>query len=180
MNLDGLRVISVDPSLRSTGLYCNWKDSSETISCKSASHVGALFHLGNVLSSRCIGADAMLVEDYAYGKAGMSKSLTSMGEVRGVITYIAKKENVSIFPVPIQTWKSRVPKLPRKVNTKSGLMEYARCASEAYHRPFATPDEADAFMMFDAVRTLLQVEPTHKLSVLMTEILLGGLQFVSE
>ena len=172
MKLEEFRVLSIDPSLRSTGVYCNWLDKTYTIDCKSTSSIGALHRIGKCLSYRCAVADVMLIEDYSYGSMG--NAVLTMGEIRGAISYVAKSENVRMFAVPIQTWKSIMPKLPKKLRTIAGTKAYVDAGREICHREFATCDEVDAYFIYEAVRKLVDVEPEHKLSVLMHEVMEGA------
>ena len=180
MNLEEYRVISVDPSLRSTGVYRNWTGCTDTIDCAKYTHITALHVFGKMLARWCCGADVMLIEDYAFGKAGSSRSVLTMGEIRGIATYIAKHEGVSIFSVPIATWKAKMSGLPPKGRGKRDCETYCLLSGELFGRTFATPDEVDAYAIYWAVNKILRTQPEHKLAEEMRNVLLGGLHYESE
>lgn len=166
MNFENVRVLSVDPSLRSTGYYRSDSDEWGTIKIKpKVSRVEAIRILGSEMTKIVDDArpDILLVEGYTPNSKG-SQSTHSMGEARGAV--FCASPGVPIVEVPIPTWKSQTIGMHRKKGNKAQTEIYlAYAGRECGRRVFGTTDEADACMIYHAVGRLLIGKPSHKVVV---------------
>ena len=177
-----LRIISIDPSLISTGVYCFNRGHGQSFTIKTRGKdradrlVGIYEGLSHHISQ--ITYDLALVEDYAYsvlrpGKG--SATLTSLGEVRGVLLMALRQWAIPVVDLNITIWKTLTmghsgDKQPEK-KTKAGREAYLAKVHELYVRTFKTTDEADAYMMFRATgRIMLGAARTKAMKKLAKEI----------
>jgi len=164
LTLQGIRILVIDPSLRSTGFYRSDTNSGGTIDTRKLSHDGALVAIGAAVRGLLADtkADLLLLEDYSY--SANSRATTALGEVRGVITFVCKEESDRpIVTVPVQTWKSKTIGRIKKGSALEKL-EYMKQAQLLCRRSFESIDEADAFMIFRAADYICTYEPKHKLA----------------
>ena len=139
------RVICIDPSLRSTGVYTS-DDLSFCIKTKGE-HSSSLLFIHEVLNEHLSSTmyDLAVVEDYAYNVKN-SSSITALGEVRGVVLMTLNAWSIPIVDMNIQIWKS----LTLGINKKD-KKHYLEWVKRLYNKVFETTDEADAYMMYKAL-----------------------------
>ncbi|MCP4230261.1 MAG: crossover junction endodeoxyribonuclease RuvC [bacterium] len=164
MTFEEIRTLVLDPSLRRTGFYRSDTNSGGVIDTRKPSHNEALYIIGQrtaELITDC-SPDLLLIEDYSYSTS--TRSTTALGEVRGVITYVAREfGGVPIVTIPVQTWKAKTIGRIKK-QTALEKREYLEQAKLLCRRSFADIDEADAFMIYRAAAYLCTHEPKHKVS----------------
>jgi len=156
------RIISIDPSLRSTGVYCVGK--LYTIATPAEKGINntneALENILFDIRSFVIGhkPDLCLIEDYAHGARG--NAVTTIAEVKGIIKSVMFDSGIPVIVVNISVWKDvmafNMPKkgkgwrrnyLKRGTNKAGGALE------------FSSPDEVDAFLIYRAVMAIVNVGP---------------------
>jgi hypothetical protein len=91
----------------------------------------------------------VLVEDYPYGIH--SSSLTQVAEAGGIVRAVFAAAGSQIIAVPISTWKAMTIKNQPKATGRDKL-RYTALVEKKYGRPFSSTDEADAFLMYMAMR----------------------------
>ena len=171
MKFRELRIVAVDPSLLNTGYYLSWCDIHGAIDCSRTSHVGALLRIGQQLERHIGQADLVLYEDYTFSQN--SRSLTTMGEINGLVTYLTLSAERKIVGVNVSTWRSKMPEIRECCKkTKSDREIYITVASELCGgKRFTSTDEADAVMIYNAVAKLFEDSPEHKLVRLITDLI---------
>lgn len=163
--------MAIDPSLRSTGYYLNWCDVSGVIDCSKTSHTGALLRIGQQIESHIASCELVLCEDYTFSRH--SRSTSTMGEVKGILTYLARSHGAPIVGVNVQTWRSIFPGI-RDIDKKTNSDAYIELASNICDgKRFTSTDDADACMIYHAVVRLIEKSPMHKLVALIQEMV-GG------
>jgi len=183
-----LRIISIDPSLISTGVYSFDRGHGQSFAIRTRGkdradrlvgiHDGLTHHISQTTY------DIALVEDYAYSIKG-SQSLTALGEVRGVVIMTLRQWAVPAVDLNIAIWKNFTiggeleldGKTKKKWNkkTRDGREAYLSRVHDLYGRTFKTTDEADAYMMFRATGRILlgaaKTKAAKKLAKTMLDIL---------
>jgi hypothetical protein len=151
---DELNIVSIDPSLRSTGLFfCEeGKCRSETLAPKTDRLVTLGFYARYFVKlAKSKDWDLLLIENYSFGSK--SNAVTVQAEVGGIIRACFAARGILIVEMPIQTWKAiagiRLPKV--SVKDKS---DYKNAVMNKFDFTFDTTDEADAFMIFWAIREI--------------------------
>jgi len=156
--MNSSEIISIDPSLRSTGVYLdNILYTIATKQKRPAAEARKNLYTqlrGLIRDNR---PTLCLVEDYSYGNK-MSTSMTSIAEIRGIIYAICLEYHCSVVPVGIPIWKNimhyKHPKAPA-----AAKRAYVQIAEDKWELGFATTDEVDAFMIYTTVERLLKTGP---------------------
>ena len=154
-----MRVIALDPSLRSFGVFCV-RDGEETADTrKIPANVDRLDALGRHLSwlshVSAEGWDLCIVEDYAFSGGSPteknSRSVTIQAEVGGIARGLFRARRVPIIEVPIGVWKA-VTGVRLKKETAGERAAYIWTVKNLYGRTFETTDECDAFLLYHTVK----------------------------
>jgi len=102
-----MRVVSVDPSLRSLGLFY-MEDGEINSDVIQRTEKDRLEVLGRIClkfaREAALGWDLLIIEGYALG-ATNSNAITVQAEIGGLIRGIFTARKVPIIEVPIPTWK---------------------------------------------------------------------------
>ena len=92
------------------------------------------------------------VEDYLYGIKRTS-TLTQVAEVGGIARGVFASRGVPVIAVPVQTWKSlTIGNLPKGTKAKNDA--YCASVESRYGMRFGSTDEADAFLIYQAMRSI--------------------------
>ncbi len=164
MNLSKKHVLSIDLSLKSTGIYDNYIDDVEIYEVAESDVSSRLFLIGDFFRElfNDVIPDLILLEDYAFSRH--SQSVTGLAEAHGVIYYVAKRAAVPVITVPINTWKSLTIGARTKKRTKAEKEAYRLQAERFCGIEFLTTDDADACMMYRAVAILCETRPDHRIT----------------
>lgn len=155
------KVISIDPSLRSTGVYAGGK--LYTLNNKTNKEVSAIEALKNIYEwfiyfGTKYNPKIALVEDYSYSRSE-SSSMTDIAEIRGILHVVSFECGFVVIPVNITLWKSIV-RFSMQKGTKPKNDNYIVAARQRYPGfDFKSTDEVDAFMIYQAVATIYQYGP---------------------
>jgi hypothetical protein len=165
-----MRVISLDPSLRSFGVY-SVEDGEEFSEVKVIpASVGRLDALGKLLSwlSHLSAEpwDLCIVEHYAFnagnkdwnGRTASSQSITTMAEIGGIVRGLFRARKVPVLEMQIGVWKA-VTGIRMSKGTRGENERYIEAVAKLFKRKFATTDECDAFLMYHTVKKC-GTEPT--------------------
>lgn len=157
-----MRIIAIDPSLRSTGIY-DLNKGVGTIICwsikKKIDKNDALARiLENANALFMEGADYLIIEDYAYSRAGRSGSVTALAEVCGVLKATARLYDIFVVEIPSTTWKAVVGFKTMGKGTKAKDLAYCEKVKELFEKEFISSDTADAYMLFLAFKKIVQVK----------------------
>ncbi|ADX42584.1 hypothetical protein [Tetrasphaera phage TJE1] len=149
-----MRIISLDPSLRSFGIFYNedGEVNSEVIQREEKDRMDVLgwFCLKFAKEAR-LGWDLLIVESYAFGSAN-SRSITVQAEIGGLVRGLFSAYGVPIIEVPIGTWKS-VTGISMKKGTPMHESDYLNAIVTKFGVRFKTVDEADAYLLYQTVMT---------------------------
>lgn len=159
MTLSGLRVMTVDPSLRSTGIYYRSPQNSftDTIS-PSGGLWSACLHLEDLMQQHLglLKPDIVLIEALAY-KAPRMAQLAAVG---AAVHIACMRADIPFVDIPINTWKAVAGRWPKKKKAEAeAYCEYVRANTGVN---VANPDEADAVMIFHAVSMICLGHGTSK------------------
>lgn len=150
-----LKVISIDPSLRSTGVYYSKQDITATLKGRGERFDILKEHLDTWLTTFCCECDLVLVEDYAFSRS--SRSVTTLGEVGGIIRACATLHNVPVVEIPNTFWKfhSGFGKSRKKLTNpeKESYIEYGKTI---VNMVYTTTDEVDARLIYAGVENALR------------------------
>jgi Holliday junction resolvasome RuvABC endonuclease subunit len=142
-----MNIISIDSSKSNTGIYIKSKHEHYTTICttKLKTEKEKYIFIHDEFRKLCEKhqIEIAFLEDYAFSRFGNSSSVSSSGEVKGIIMYILYSLSIPVIKVSPTTWKmlSRLA-LPKKKNKK-----YVADVNTFYRKTFSTPDECDAYMM---------------------------------
>ncbi len=160
-----MRVISIDPSLRSLGMFFmeDGELNSNVIQRTEKDRLEVLkrFCL-KFAREAALGWDLLIVEAYAFSEGGKyinkegkvkskSSSVTVQAEVGGLIRGLFGARGVPIIEVVSSTWKS-VTGISLKKGTTMAESDYINAVVKKYGIRFQTVDECDAFLMYETVR----------------------------
>ena len=152
-----MNVISIDQSKTSTGVYCrvDKKDYFYRVRTKQGMCTGeALQSIENQLSL-ILGIntfDFAIMEGYAYG----SPTVTISAEVGGVIKLVLSKFGINdVIQIAPGSWKKHTIGTVKK----SPVKPYLQAVNDKYKLFFDNTDEADAYMMYQAMK---EVGITHR------------------
>ena len=158
--IEGLNVMTIDPSLRGTGICINGKYCT-TLKIKSTvPESGAVFLIADGIKKilQQYRIDIVFMEDYSYGDIGRATSITSMAEVRGALKYILLSAGIPVYAMAIPMWKS-ITRFKMKKTGKGAMARYIQEAQKLANRPFDTADEVDAFCIYAALRMIMNAGP---------------------
>lgn len=155
-----MNVINIDQSKTSTGVYCRvfQKDFFYRIRTKHGiPHVEALnsifIQLSTILEMNTF--DFAIMEGYAYG----SPTVTISAEVGGVIKLALGRHQIfDVLQIAPGSWKKHT------IGTikKSPVKPYLNACYAKFLMHFTNTDEADAYMMYQAVKAIGKT--TYKLT----------------
>lgn len=142
-----LNIVSIDPSLRSTGIYYSKYGKTDTLVGVGERYEVLANQMQTWLATFCTDVDLVLVEDYAFSRN--SRSVTALAEVGGIIRATATFHRVPVIEVPSSFWKKRSGfGESRKKNTKAEKQSYVEYGKSIYNLPYLNPDEVDATMIY--------------------------------
>lgn len=156
-----LNVISIDPSLRCTGIYATKDDLTYTFLVSEKDRMKSLAIVSrfwnNVANEKF---DFVLIENYAFSRRSIS--VTALAEVGGIIRASFAKHDIPIIEVPSVSWKkwSGFGKTRPKdtVKEKRAYIEYGEKISG---RHFDSSDEVDAYMIYTGAVNALEYAEEH-------------------
>lgn len=152
---DLMGIISIDPSLRQTGIYDEFTDTTHIIKTGLEEEGVALNKIYTVLTNgiRKRGPCIIVYEgNSCFGSLGYGAS--SLFAVIGIIRMIAAQQGCVAIEMPVQTWKTFIFGKARKEWPTKGnkarhyIVAYLSAVEAAIGRHFETTDEADAFMIY--------------------------------
>jgi len=146
-----MNIISIDPSKLKTGVFTRIDkiESSFVIKNKTGSTIGETLIKIYSEFSKILDAgvyDFGMVENPRHSSFAMY-----MFEIIGVIKLAFAEHGIPIIPVYVQTWKTLTMK---GVNKKENAAVYLKIVKKKYDREFKTTDEADAFLIYQAVKII--------------------------
>ena len=146
-----MNVISIDPSLRHTGIFqrIDGKLSADLFEPKSKDRIKALSEFLFYFINLPKGFDLCLIEDYAPHAKGNQAQV--QGEIGGIIRACFQARGVPVIEVPISTWQS-VTGISIKRGTTMADSDYLNAVANKYKIRLQTTHEADAYMIYEAVR----------------------------
>lgn len=146
-----MRVIALDPSLRSFGVYSvRDGEASSMVIQKKGDRVETLGRLLSKFSHiSAEGWDLAIVEDYAMGQQGTA--VTSQAEVGGIARGIFSARSIPVIEVPIPVWKA-VTGIRMKKGTAMHKSDYINAVLKVFGVLFETTDECDAFLLYQTVK----------------------------
>jgi hypothetical protein len=146
-----LNIISIDPSLRSTGVFTCQEGKCKAYTFARKEERIALLGLFAKHFARVAKEtkwDLCLIEGYSFGSH--SSSVTVAAEVGGIIRASFSAFGIPIIEVPPMTWKSitGLAKLKMPKVSVQNKRDYLNYCIETFGFTFDTTDEADAFYIF--------------------------------
>ena len=170
-----MKILFVDPSLRSTGIFA-WngdKHVSETFTTKS-DHLEALGDIAIWFNSLAENFDALVIEDYAFSRA--SQSVSKNGEVGGIIRGAFSSRGKPIVEVGISTWKSIVG-IRLKKTTANEKAKYIETVADKYGLKLQSTDACDAYLLYVACKAILEkkTKDTESIERLRARLLKAGI-----
>lgn len=150
-----LNVISIDPA-KNTGIYVKACGVEDWIMIKNKAKVpqGKVLvkiyqEFRNILSKAVF--DIALIEGYARNPKNRN-SVSSMGEVNGVIKMVLTEFDIPFVSIPVPSWKCLTIGQVKKSNKKN----YLKAAENVTGIQFDSTDVADAYMIYLAVSKILK------------------------
>lgn len=142
--------VSVDPSLKSTGIYYSKLNKCFSLDSKESNRFKQLENILIYFKDCFLNQEILLIEDYAFSRN--SRSVTIMAEVGGIIRACAAVNNLKIFEIPSTFWKkhSCFGKTRKKVS-KAEKKDYIQYSSFITGLSYKNPDEADAHLIYTSV-----------------------------
>lgn len=155
MKFSELNVISIDPSLRSTGVYVNApiaeEEYSEAITPKGTRNRLLAILLGRI--ETCMYPELANVIDICLIEKQFMNNVQQM--VYGIIIASIARLGIKIIEVQPRVWQAitgmGAPLSNYDKKTESGRSMYLVAVKFMYGKLFETTDEADAYMMYRAV-----------------------------
>ncbi len=148
-----MRVVAVDPSLRSLGLFY-MEDGEFNSDVIQRTEKDRLDVLGRIClkfaREAALGWDLLIIEGYALA-ATNSNAVTVQAAIGGLIRGIFTARKVPIIEVPIPTWQM-VTKTKLKKGNALATSDYLNDVVRKFGIRFKTTDEADSFLMYETVR----------------------------
>jgi Holliday junction resolvasome RuvABC endonuclease subunit len=154
-----ISIISIDPSKRSTGIYIKTEEEEyfKTFSLPSGFvYYSPIFeYYKNIINEYKI--DLGIIEDYRFNMSATT-SLTILAEIAGIIKYTFESFNIPLIIMPIQTWKKYSIERGKRLFkvTKKDKAEYIDYVKEKYNKIVETPDQADAYMIYFALKQIVE------------------------
>jgi Holliday junction resolvasome RuvABC endonuclease subunit len=155
-----MNIVAFDPSLVSTGVWIDAKAQSTVIKTDAkANRIQRLAAIHSQVTSilRDARPDLVVVENYAF-QVRNSKAITVQAEVGGIIRSVAHLMGAYVVEVSAMQWKSAVmgkDMIRAKKGTKMEKSLYLGYVESQSGIRFATCDEADAFMIAEYVKDVL-------------------------
>jgi hypothetical protein len=142
-----INIISIDPSLRSTGVFTcrSGKCESYSIQRKTDRMQTLGYYIRRMNEIAKEGWDLLIIEGYSMGSR--SSSVTVAAEVGGVIRACFAARSIPIIEIPPMTWKA-ITGIKLKKGSATEKREYLNACIEKFSFTFDTTDECDAFYMF--------------------------------
>lgn len=153
-----MNILSIDQSKYSTGLYFNKSEKSFLIPNKSGITNGKagmniydslqMIYTEIVFEVKYL--DLVMIEGYGNNPKNR-RSVFAMAEMTGIIKLFFEQKGIPVLTVPVQIWKANAIRLTKSKTTDT---DYLKAVKNRYGKLFKTTDEADAFMIYDGVKTL--------------------------
>lgn len=142
-----MRFITVDPGMKQTGVaFVEIENERVQILVGNIQPKGRKNFLDLFLETvREWKPDFIVYEDLSYGGHKSAKQSTPYV----LIELAAEYERIPAVPIPIMTWKSIT------IGTKAKKKEHLKLFEEKYGKAGLTIDEADAYMMADAMLKII-------------------------
>lgn len=149
-----LNVIAIDPSKSRTGIYISQPGQSLSVRNKpTETQEGAVknvfLYFQHLLSEKDI--DLGVMEAYSINMKRPSGILATP-EIVGVIRLAFVIHGIPLVNVPAMTWKAMTIGMVKK--QKKASAAYLDMVKLKYGKDFQNTDEADAFMIYEAVRIM--------------------------
>jgi len=145
-----LRIISIDPSLRSTGVFvCEHGECRAYSIQRKEERIDLLGRYARHFATEAkTKYDLCIIEDYTLG--ARETSTTVSAEVGGIIRSCFSANGTPIIEMRPMTWKAVTGLLPLKLrkNSIQEKRDYLNHCIEKFGFTFDTTDECDAFYMF--------------------------------
>ena len=154
-----LEAVSIDPSLRSTGIVTRIRGVEYYQTVASGSQTGKWWAVHNIL--RAVGGElsrldperaVAVIEQYAYGAKG--NYLVTQGEIGGAIRYLLWSRGVPFVELAQNTWKAATMGGFFRHVRKTRKREYLAAVRAKYGRMFPSVDVADAWLMLKAAEKI--------------------------
>lgn len=142
-----LNIISIDPSMRSTGVvYCLKGKITSYFLKRKESRLELLGYYVKYFAriAKITEWDLLIIEEYPYG--AHSQAVTKMAELGGVIRSCFAAHDIPILEVNISTWKSFIGIKLKKVSVQDKVA-YQEACHDKFGFTFDTTDECDAFFL---------------------------------
>lgn len=164
MKFSELNIISIDPSLRSTGVFYQLpefnREMSKVISPSGDINIALGRIQESIINDMANDPDIWskialcIIEDVYLSTKTKSKEIVM---VSGVIRATISNHCIPIIEINVNTWKSITgwKKLSKGI-TKKDTEAYCFRVAEFYGKHFKTTDEADAYMMYLAVCDIME------------------------
>lgn len=153
-----MKVISIDPGPTRTGVYL-FRGRGESFLIQGPEGCDRYYFLEivrHLVERYAGGTDLALVEDYAYSRVpGGGKDSIEAGTAVRMGLASAKVEMVLLAPA---IWKSLTIGNMKKGSAGANL-SYCQAVESRYGKHFDTTDEADSFLIYEAVRRIWQEGP---------------------
>lgn len=146
-----MNIISVDPSLRHTGIFKRVDGvlSADLFEPESKDRIKALAEILKFFVMLPKGFDLCLIEDYDPGALGNQSRV--QGEVGGIIRACFQARGVPVIEVAIPTWKA-VTGLSMKKGTPMADSEYLNAIANKFKLRLNDTHAADAYLIYETVR----------------------------
>ena len=157
-----MKIVAFDPSLSSTGVWVDRTGQSYSIRTDAKEsrfdRLAKLYRsVGKILSKER--PEIVAVENYAYGITN-SKSITAQAEVGGIIRALARVMGAQVVEVATAQWKNMVlgSGAGGSKKTKADRALYIGMVKAITGKQFETTDEADAYMIAEYVKRVMNGE----------------------
>jgi len=154
-----MEAVSIDPSLRSTGIVTRIRGVEYYQTVASGSSTGKWRAVQQILAA--VGGEISridpekrfaVVEQYAYGAKG--NYLVTQGEIGGAIRYLLWRRRVPFVELAQNTWKAATMGKAFRHVKKTRPREYLAAVRAKYGRMFPSVDVADAWLMLKAAEMI--------------------------
>jgi hypothetical protein len=160
-----MKVVAVDPSLRSAGV-CVLVDGvviTKTLTSDPKDPMDVRLHgmwrHFESIARRHADADVAAIEGYAFGKFSNSSSITVLVEVVAVARIAFAGYGIPVVQLANQLWKSLTMGARLRGHKKATVSErqsYCEEVRKVWGWQFATTDEADAFLIAKAAERIIR------------------------
>lgn len=154
-----LRIISIDPSLRSTGIFMHLAGERKFYVLPLRAGIDRENGLGIILArfSRILDEhlpfDIAVIEQYAFRKH--SYGATTQHEVGGVYRAVLAMNGIPIVEMPIAIWQSYTIGRGHGKTLKADKEAYLKMVADKYGKLIGSPDTADAYLIFRSFAEIL-------------------------